>query len=394
MPGLEATYEGLRVLDLSSNIAGPLAAMVLGDLGADVIKVERPDRGDDSRGLPPRWEEDGTVFLAVNRSKRSVALDLRSPAGRQTLLRMAETADVLIESFGPGVAERLGLAFDDVRARSPRIVYCTVSAFGDGPIGRTLPGYDSLIQGFSGMMSITGHPNGPPARVAPSAVDISTGLWLVIAIMAALTRRAVSDEAQYVKAALIDSAMTLMGHQVLSLLAGRAPERLGTASPSTSPNEAFQASDGWVVVATANDGQFGRLCRALALEELSEDPRFATVEARVNSRAALRALLEDRFAGKPVEVWVQRLGAAGVPAGRLQTLPEALEHPLTRERNLLIGPEAGSRGVELPQIRLPIDGDGACLRRPPPLLGEHTEEVFREAGLADDRAVDGKPQLR
>jgi crotonobetainyl-CoA:carnitine CoA-transferase CaiB-like acyl-CoA transferase len=383
---LGSTYEGLRVLDLSSNLAGPLAAMVLGDLGADVVKVERPDRGDDTRGLPPAWEGDGTVFHSVNRNKRSLALDLRSPEGRETLLGLCETADVLIESYGPGVAERLGLGFDDVRARSPRIVYCTVSAFGDGPVGRALPGYDSLIQGFSGMMSITGAPDGPPARVAPSAIDLSTGLWSVVAIMAALTRRAVAAEAQHVRAALIDSAMMLMGHQVMSYLATHdAPGRLGTASPSTTPNEAFRASDGWVVVATANHRQFERLCRELGVPELPADPRFATVAARVASRADLRPLLETRFMTETVDGWVHRLRDAGVAAGRLQTLPEALEHPLTRERALLVTPPASVRDRELPQIRLPIDGEGTCVRRPPPTLGQHTAEVLREAGLDGDR---------
>jgi crotonobetainyl-CoA:carnitine CoA-transferase CaiB-like acyl-CoA transferase len=380
--GLGSTFAGLRVLDLSSNLAGPLAAMVLGDLGADVIKVERPDRGDDTRGLPPRWDGDGTVFLSVNRNKRSVGLDLRTPEGREILLRLAEGTDVLIESYGPGVAERLGLGFEDLRARSPGIVYCTVSAFGGGPVGRTLPGYDSLIQGFSGMMSITGHPDGPPARVAPSAIDLSTGLWCVVAIMAALARRTMDRGAQHVEAALIDSAMTLMSHQVLSLLAtGKVPQPLGTASPSTTPNEAFAASDGWVVVATANDAQFVRLCGALGVPELSEDPRFQTVADRVESRDALRPLLEERFAGLTVDAWVERLAAAGVAVGRLQNLHEALEHPLTGERGVLVRPDAGGRVEDLPQVRVPIDVDGSCVRRPPPRLGEHTEEVLREAGL-------------
>jgi crotonobetainyl-CoA:carnitine CoA-transferase CaiB-like acyl-CoA transferase len=391
-PGLGSTFAGRRVLDLSSNLAGPLAAMVLGDLGADVIKVERPDRGDDTRDLPPRWDGDGTVFLSVNRNKRSVALDLRSPEGREILLRLAEGADVLIESWGPGVAERLGLGFEDVRVRSPRIVYCTVSAFGGGPVGRTLPGYDSLIQGFSGMMSITGHPDGPPARVAPSAIDLSTGLWAVVAIMAALARRGARDAAQHVQTALIDSAVTLMGHQVMSLLAtGKVPQPLGTASPSTTPNEAFQASDGWVVVATANDAQFGRLCEALGVPQLGEDPRFRTVADRVGSRAVLRPLLEGRFAGRTVDGWVERLGAAGVAAGRLQNLQEALEHPLTAERGLLVGPPPGARPEDLPQIRLPIDVAGSCVRRPPPRLGEHTEEVLREAGVDEQLMASALP---
>jgi crotonobetainyl-CoA:carnitine CoA-transferase CaiB-like acyl-CoA transferase len=396
---LGSTFAGLRVLDLSSNLAGPLAAMVLADLGADVVKVERPDRGDDTRDLPPRWRDSGTVFHSVNRGKRSVGLDLRSPAGREALLTLAERADVLIESFGPGVAERLGLSFDDVRARSPRIVYCTISAFGDGPIGRELPGYDSLIQAFSGMMSITGPPEGPPARVAPSAVDLSTGLWSVVAIMAALARRATVDDAQHVRAALIDSAVNLMGHQVMGLLAtGRVPVPLGTAAPSTTPNGAFRASDGWVVVATANDAQFGRLCDALGVPELAGDPRFLTVEARVTARDALQPLLEEIFASEPVQAWLDRLGAAGVAVGRLHDLGEALDHPLTAERGLLVDPRPGAREQDLPQVRVPIDPDGSSVGRPPPRLGEHTEEVLREAGLDADAiaalVVDGRRTVR
>jgi len=399
---LGLTFEGLRVLDLSSNLAGPLAAMVLGDLGADVVKVERPDRGDDTRSLPPRWRDGGTVFLSVNRNKRSVGLDLRSSDGREALLRLAEGADVLIESFGPGVAEKLGLGFEDVLARSPRIVYCTVSAFGAGPIGRELPGYDSLVQGFSGMMSITGHADGPPARVAPSAVDLSTGLWSLVAIMAALTRRGVTGEGQHVETALIDSAVMLMGHQVMGLLGtGQVPGPLGTAAPSTTPNGAFRASDGWIVVATANDTQFGRLCRALGVPELADDPRFLTVTSRVGARDELQPLLDGVFLGATVDEWVERLRAAGVPAGRLNDLRQALEHPLTEERGLLVQPPPGGRPADLPQIRLPIDADGSLVRRPPPLLGEHTEEVLREAGFEETeiqrltgRGVDSSPGLR
>jgi crotonobetainyl-CoA:carnitine CoA-transferase CaiB-like acyl-CoA transferase len=379
---LGSTFAGLRVLDLSSNLAGPLAAMVLGDLGADVIKVERPDRGDDTRGLPPQWEGEGAVFLSVNRNKRSVGLDLRSDAGRDALLRLAAGADVLIESYGPGVAEKLGLGFETVRSHSPRIVYCTVSAFGGGPLGSAMPGYDALIQGFSGIMSITGHPDAPPARMGPSAVDLSTGLWSIVAIMAALARREEAGEAQHVEAALVDSAFVLMGHQVMSFLAtGAVPGPLGSSAPATTPNSAFRAADGWVVVATANDPQFVRLCDALGLPELAADPRFETLTQRVAARDDLQPLLEERFAQEPVETWIERLSAAGVPVGRLNDLREALAHPVTRERGLLVAPVDGG-GPALDQLRIPIDVDGECVRRPPPRLGEHTREVLGEAGFS------------
>jgi crotonobetainyl-CoA:carnitine CoA-transferase CaiB-like acyl-CoA transferase len=386
---LSGALSGLRVLDLSSNLAGPLAAMTLGDLGADVIKVERPDRGDDTRGLPPRWQEQGAVFLSVNRNKRSLALDLRSDEGRDILLALAGRSDVLIESFGPGVADRLGLGFDAVRSASPRIIYCTVSAFGEGPVGRTLPGYDSLIQAFSGMMSITGHADGPPARVAPSAIDLSTGLWGVVAILVALGQRAADGEARHVRAALIDSAFTLMGHQVIGVLAtGRSPGRLGSASPSTMPNGAFRAADGWVVVATANDKQFARFCDVLGRPELADDPRFETVISRVEHRDELHTILVECFAQDTVEGWIERLGSAGLPAGRLQELDAAVHDPLVAERGLFVQPANADGPDALPQIRIPIDAAGDGVRRWPPQLGEHTDEVLREVGLDAERIAD------
>jgi crotonobetainyl-CoA:carnitine CoA-transferase CaiB-like acyl-CoA transferase len=388
--GLAGALAGLRVIDLSSNIAGPLAAMTLGDLGADVIKVERPDRGDDTRALPPQFEHDGTVYLAVNRNKRSLALDLRSPEGLEVAMALAERADVLIESFGPGVAERLGLGFDDVRQRSGRIVYCTISAFGDGEVGRTLPGYDSLIQAMSGMMSITGHADGPPARVAPSAIDVSTGLWAVVAILAALGQRARDGHGRRVHAALIDSAFTLMAHQVMGLLAtGRSPGRLGSASPSSMPNGAFATADGrWVVVATANDVQFRRLCEAIGTPHLARDQRFATVARRVQNRNELQATLADCFRRDTVEGWVDRLGHAGLAAGPLRELDEAVEDPLVQERRLFVPVRNGDGHAALPQLRSPIDATGECVRMPPPKLGEHTDEVLHEAGFDADQIRD------
>jgi crotonobetainyl-CoA:carnitine CoA-transferase CaiB-like acyl-CoA transferase len=244
------TYAGLRVLELATTIAGPFSTMILADLGADVVKVERPGQGDDARGMPPHWDGESTVFLAVNRNKRSLALDLKRAAGRDAFLRLTAGADVVVQGFRPGAAERLGLGFDDLRERNPSIVYCSISAFGTHGSAAGLPGYDPLIQAFSGMMSMTGHPGMPPARVAASIIDLTTGMWAAMGTMAALARRAQTGEAQYVESTLVDSGYMLLCHQIASMLAtGEVPGPIGSASPITAPYEAFRTADGWIMIA-------------------------------------------------------------------------------------------------------------------------------------------------
>jgi len=376
---LASTYTGLRVLDLSSNLAGPFAAMILGDLGADVIKIERP-QGDDTRSLPPFRAGGATVFDSVNRNKRSLVLDLGCAAGKDALLKLTQNADVVIESFGPGVAAKLGLTFEDLRAHNERIVVATVSAFGDGPIGRGVGGYDALVQAVSGMMSFTGHPGTPPVRVAPSVIDLSTGLWAVIAIMACVSGPPHARHAVHLNSALIDSAFALMGHQILGFLeTGEEPEKLGSQAPSAAPYGVYDTTDGSLMIATANDAQFARLCDVVGFPELAADSRFATSADRIASRAELNELLAGRLAQATTGVWLERLAAARISCGPVNGIGAALADPLGAERGIIV-----RGGSDCPvQLRLPIDRDGACLRLPPPVLGQHSVEVLQEAGFDD-----------
>ncbi len=381
------TYRGLRVLDLGTNIAAPFAAMMLGDLGADVIKIERPPSGDDTRALPPFSGNDATVFLAVNRSKRSVLLDIKTPEGQAALFKLVESADVVVESFPPGLAEKLKLRFEDLRAHNSRIVVCSVSAFGDGPLGAQMPGYDALVQAVSGLMSFTGQPEAPPIRLAPSVLDLTTGMWGLIGIMAALTRRAAGGGGEHVRPALLDSAFMLMCHQVLGFQAtGDLPERLGSGAPSAAPYRVFAAADGNFMLATASDAQFARLCSTLGIPAMAEDPRFATMTARLAHRGELDSLLADEFRRRPVAAWLQILGRGGLSVGRVNDIRQALALPVVAERELFVEPEHLHWPGGLPLLRLPIDHDGTGIRRPPPKLGEHTAEVLREAGM-DEAAI-------
>jgi crotonobetainyl-CoA:carnitine CoA-transferase CaiB-like acyl-CoA transferase len=376
------TYRGLRVLDLSSYIAGPLATMILGDMGADVIKIERPPVGDETRALPPRWGEDATVFLAVNRNKRSVLLDIKSSEGRAALLRLAEAADVVVESFPPGLAEKLSLRFEDFCARNPRIVLCSITAFGDGVLGARMPGFDALVQAVSGLMSFTGEPDSAPVRLAPSVLDLTTGMWGAIGIMAALARRSAGGGAEHVRPSLLDSAFNLMCHQVLGFVAtGELPRKLGSGAPSAMPYRVYEASDGCFMLATASDAQFARLCGVLGIDAVAQDPRFRTMAARLASRETLDSMLAGHFRQQTVAAWLRRLAEAGISAGPVNDIGQALALPVVAERELFVSPEKLGWSGGMPLLRLPIDPDGSGVASAPPKLGEHSAEVLREAGF-------------
>lgn len=378
---LSSTYAGLRVLDLATNIAGPFAAMILGDMGADVIKVERAPNGDDTRSLPPFVDGEATVFLAVNRNKRSIMLDYKAEADRAILTRLMRSADIVIESFPPGVAQRLGLQWADVSRINPAIILASVSAFGDGPIGKSMPGYDALVQAVSGLMSFTGNPGEPTVRMAPSVLDLTTGNWIAMAIMAALVRRGTSGRGENVTAALIDTAFNLMSHQLLAYQAtGEEPQKLGSGAPSAAPYAVYKVADGEVLIATATEEQFPRLCAALGLEAMPDDPRFQTIADRIAHREALDGMIADAVAGRTVADVLKDLDAARISSGRVNSVAEACALPVVVERGLLRAPVDG-RAV--PQVRLPIESDPSWHSRVPPQLDEHRSELLAELGLTE-----------
>lgn len=378
------TYANLRVLDLSENIAGPLACLIFADMGADVIKIERPVHGDATRSLPPFWGPEATVFQTVNRNKRSVALDIKSASGHAAVLKLVETADVVVESFRPGVAARLGLDFEDLRRVRPDLIHVSVNAFGTGSLGFDRPGYDALVQAFTGIMQMTGEADGEPVRAAPSIVDISTGLWAALSVQAALVRRNQSGESQKLEATLVDSGLFLLCHQVIGFLGtGQFPGRLGSAAPSAAPYQIFSTADRPIMIATSTDRMYATLCTALGQPELIDDPRFVSMDQRLAHRDDLAKILQGVLTTRDADHWLTILADAGIPVGPVNDLAEALEHPLTKERGI-IARAAEGRVADLLQIHLPMDSERSAPRRQAPSVGQDTEVVLLEVGLTPE----------
>jgi crotonobetainyl-CoA:carnitine CoA-transferase CaiB-like acyl-CoA transferase len=365
--------DGLLVADFSRVLAGPLCTQTLGDLGADVVKVERPGAGDDTRSWgPPFVEQGSTYYLGLNRNKRSVTLDLGDPEDNALARRLADRADVLVESFRPGTIDRLGLGYDAVAATNPGVVYCSISAFGSGEQAARLPGYDLLLQAMSGLMSVTGEPDGRPLKVGAALIDMICGLYATTGVLAALQARERTGRGQRVEVSLMDSALAgLLNQASAHLLAGVVPGRLGNRHPSIAPYETFRAADGEFAVAVGNDTIFARLCAAIEQPELAADERFATNAARLERREELGAILEDAFAAAPAAAWVQQLSEAGVPAGPINDVAAAFA--LAEALGLApVWEIDGVRGVRSP---LRLTDTPAAARRHPPALGEHDAEL-------------------
>jgi crotonobetainyl-CoA:carnitine CoA-transferase CaiB-like acyl-CoA transferase len=365
--------DGILVADFSRVLAGPLSTMVLGDLGADVVKVERPDGGDDTRQWGPPWTEEGaTYYLGLNRNKRSLVLDLTDPGDVELARELARRADVVVESFRPGLMARWGLDHETVAATNPGVVTCSISAFGSGEAAARLPGYDLLLQAMSGLMSVTGEPDGRPLKVGAALIDMVCGLHAVIAILAALRARDRDGRGQRVEVNLMDSALAgLLNQGSAHVLAGAVPGRLGNRHPSIAPYETFRAADGDLAIACGNDAIFARLCAALDLPELATDERFATNASRLEHRDALGAALEARLAALPAAEWVTRLTDAAVPAGPINDIAQAFA--LAQELGL--EPVAEVDGVRTVRSPLRLGGTPVEVRRRPPRLGEHSDEI-------------------
>ncbi|MEA2401579.1 MAG: hypothetical protein QOK00_1982 [Thermoleophilaceae bacterium] len=376
---------GVRVVDLSRVLAGPYCTMVLADLGADVVKVERPEGGDETRGWgPPFTGGEAAYYLSVNRGKRSCALDLSQPEGRELALELCAGADAVIENFKVGGADRLGVGYEAVRERNPSVVYCSITGFGSErePPGR--PGYDFVAQAESGLMSLTGAEDGSPYKVGVALVDVLAGLHAAAAILAGLK----GGEGARIEVPLLDSALAgLVNVAQNALVTGAEPARYGNAHPNIVPYQTFETASGQVAVAAANDGLFRALCKALDLAELADDPRFATNAARVEQRAGLIPLLQERLRERTAEDWLEELDAAGVPVGKVRTVPEALAAAAEAGRPATLTVDHPSAGA-LELVASPIWGPTNAAPMPPPLLGEHTAEVLGELGRSAEQVAE------
>ncbi|MGE5378809.1 MAG: CaiB/BaiF CoA transferase family protein [Bacteroidota bacterium] len=372
--------QGIRVLDLSRVLAGPYCTMVLGDLGADVIKVESPE-GDETRSWgPPFVEGESAYYLCVNRNKRSIVVDFKTGEGRTVLQKLVEKSDILVENFRPGTLARFSLDFESVAALNPALIYCSISGFGQtGPL-RDKPGYDFMIQAMGGLMSFTGEPDGDPMKVGVAVTDLFAGQNAVIAILAALQARTLTGQGQYLDISLYDSQLGMLANVASNyLISGSLPKRYGNAHANIVPYQSFQASDTWFIVAVGNDRQFEKLCEVIGNPALALDPRFLTNGGRVENREVLISILKPLFLRRSASDWLSALESAAIPCGPINTLDKVFTEAQVNARSMLIEMEHPTIG-KVPLVGSPLKFSGSPVqyKSPPPRLGEHTTEILDE----------------
>ncbi len=378
--------ESIRVLDLTRALAGPYCTMMLGDLGAEVIKVERPHSGDESRGWGPPfvgkpygpYPGESAYFLAVNRNKRSITVNLQTTEGQEIIRRLAAISDVLVENYRTGDLDRFGLGYQDLHRLYPHLIYCSISGYGrTGPYADR-PGYDAILQAEGGIMSLTGPVEGPPSRVGIPIIDITSGMFAATAILAALRVREKTGEGQWIDISLFDSHIALLTNAASNYLnGGESPRRLGNAHPNITPYEVFPTRDGWIMVGAANERQWELLCAILQRPDLKDDPRFASNSQRVAHRAALVEELNRVFSQRDTQDWLLELRQAGLPCAPINTLPEVFADPHTQARQLILEVDHPTAGkVRMTGFPYKFSTTPADLHSPPPGLGQHTEEIL------------------
>ena len=379
MPRADRPLSGLRVLDLTRVLAGPFCSMILGDMGAEVIKIEEPGKGDDTRSWPPFLGGEATYFLSVNRNKQSLTLNLKAPEGRELLKRLVKKSDVVLENFRTGTMERLGLGYATLKKVNPKLVYCAISGFGESGPEAARAGYDLIVQAESGLMDITGFEDGPPVKVGTSIADLVAGMSAAHGITLALLARTRTKKGQKVEISMLDAMAALLTYQAgIYFGTGAKPSRRGNKHPSIVPYEVFKAADAYLTLGVANNSLWERCCTAMERPDLVKDPRYAREADRVQNRATLVPLLNDVLGGRTADEWLKRFEAVGVPAGRIRTVAEVCESEHLKARGMIVTlphPKAGNLRVLGVPVRLHATPGKAATA--PPLLGQHTERVLR-----------------
>ena len=378
--------EGIKVVDLTRLLAGPFCTMILGDMGAEVIKIERPGKGDDTRSFGPPFEKgESAYFLSINRNKKSITLNIKSDKGKKILHRLIKEGDVLVENFRPGALKKLGLDYDAVKKLNPRLIYASISGFGHTGPWSSKPGYDLAIQGLGGIMSLTGAPDGPPHKVGVSQADLIAGLYAVQGILLALFSREKTGRGQKVDIGLLDCQVSLLTFQAgIYFMTGASPVRKGNQHPTICPYETFKATDRYINIAVGNDKIWKSFCGIIGIEELRDHPDYATNPDRVRNRDSLFPVIQEKIGRKDSSHWLRLFGENGIPAGPIFSVEETLTHPQTLGREMVIPVDHTVIGeIKLTGIPVKLSETPGAVEKAPPVLGEHNEEVLKELGYGE-----------